>query len=174
MTRPKVPEDKRQRTAQACDTCKRRKQKVSCAVSLSPPFISPRPSYLVPPPSRRASRIIPPSLRRPAAGAASPSFLSHVSAFLNDNGRRSHHATTRLGQLLPPTNSKRVIDGGCHSTCADSHGRDASAPASNILCLWSSTPMAVACKHGVSVIINHLRPRGRNELRPWPAGTPRG
>ncbi|WQF75939.1 hypothetical protein CDEST_00953 [Colletotrichum destructivum] len=27
MTRPKVPEDKRQRTAQACDTCKRRKQK---------------------------------------------------------------------------------------------------------------------------------------------------
>ncbi|OBR13988.1 Fungal specific transcription factor domain-containing protein [Colletotrichum higginsianum IMI 349063] len=29
MTRPKVPEDKRQRTAQACDTCKRRKQKVS-------------------------------------------------------------------------------------------------------------------------------------------------
>ena len=29
MTRPKVPDDKRQRTAQACDTCKRRKQKVS-------------------------------------------------------------------------------------------------------------------------------------------------
>ncbi|OLN94013.1 hypothetical protein CCHL11_03453 [Colletotrichum chlorophyti] len=29
MTRPKVPFDKRQRTAQACDTCKRRKQKVS-------------------------------------------------------------------------------------------------------------------------------------------------
>jgi hypothetical protein len=28
MTRPKVPDDKRQRTAQACDTCKRRKQKV--------------------------------------------------------------------------------------------------------------------------------------------------
>lgn len=28
MTRPKVPEDKRQRIAQACDTCKRRKQKV--------------------------------------------------------------------------------------------------------------------------------------------------
>ncbi|CCF46164.1 hypothetical protein CH063_15007 [Colletotrichum higginsianum] len=28
MTRPKVPEDKRQRTAQACDTCKRRKQKL--------------------------------------------------------------------------------------------------------------------------------------------------
>lgn len=27
MTRPKVPKDKRQRTAQACDTCKRRKQK---------------------------------------------------------------------------------------------------------------------------------------------------
>ncbi|KAK2064494.1 fungal-specific transcription factor domain-containing protein [Colletotrichum caudatum] len=27
MTRPKVPDDKRQRTAQACDTCKRRKQK---------------------------------------------------------------------------------------------------------------------------------------------------
>ncbi|KAF7543054.1 hypothetical protein G7Z17_g11055 [Cylindrodendrum hubeiense] len=27
MTRPKVPEDKRQRIAQACDTCKRRKQK---------------------------------------------------------------------------------------------------------------------------------------------------
>jgi hypothetical protein len=29
MTRPKVPEERRQRTAQACDTCKRRKQKVS-------------------------------------------------------------------------------------------------------------------------------------------------
>lgn len=28
MTRPKVPDDKRQRTAQACDSCKRRKQKV--------------------------------------------------------------------------------------------------------------------------------------------------
>ncbi|KAK5257619.1 hypothetical protein LTR16_000026 [Cryomyces antarcticus] len=28
MTRPKVPEDKRQRTATACDSCKRRKQKV--------------------------------------------------------------------------------------------------------------------------------------------------
>lgn len=28
MTRPKVPDDKRQRTAQACETCKRRKQKV--------------------------------------------------------------------------------------------------------------------------------------------------
>ncbi|CAH0049149.1 unnamed protein product [Clonostachys solani] len=27
MTRPKVPEERRQRTAQACDTCKRRKQK---------------------------------------------------------------------------------------------------------------------------------------------------
>ncbi|KAL2258128.1 hypothetical protein VTK26DRAFT_8686 [Humicola hyalothermophila] len=27
MTRPKVPDDKRQRTAQACDSCKRRKQK---------------------------------------------------------------------------------------------------------------------------------------------------
>ncbi|KAL2350983.1 hypothetical protein BJ546DRAFT_368441 [Cryomyces antarcticus] len=27
MTRPKVPEDKRQRTATACDSCKRRKQK---------------------------------------------------------------------------------------------------------------------------------------------------
>lgn len=30
MTRPKVPDDKRQRTAQACDSCKRRKQKVGC------------------------------------------------------------------------------------------------------------------------------------------------
>lgn len=29
MTRPKVSEDKRQRTAHACDSCKRRKQKVS-------------------------------------------------------------------------------------------------------------------------------------------------
>lgn len=29
MTRPKVPDEKRQRTAQACDSCKRRKQKVS-------------------------------------------------------------------------------------------------------------------------------------------------
>lgn len=28
MTRPKVPDEKRQRTAQACDSCKRRKQKV--------------------------------------------------------------------------------------------------------------------------------------------------
>jgi hypothetical protein len=28
MTRPKVPEDKRQRIARACDSCKRRKQKV--------------------------------------------------------------------------------------------------------------------------------------------------
>uniref|UniRef100_A0A8H7NAU8 Zn(2)-C6 fungal-type domain-containing protein n=1 Tax=Bionectria ochroleuca TaxID=29856 RepID=A0A8H7NAU8_BIOOC len=27
MTRPKVPEERRQRIAQACDTCKRRKQK---------------------------------------------------------------------------------------------------------------------------------------------------
>jgi ribosomal protein L37AE/L43A len=27
MTRPRVPDDKRQRTAQACDSCKRRKQK---------------------------------------------------------------------------------------------------------------------------------------------------
>ncbi|KAK0381486.1 fungal specific transcription factor domain-containing protein [Colletotrichum limetticola] len=31
MTRPKVPDDKRQRTAQACDTCKRRKQKCNGA-----------------------------------------------------------------------------------------------------------------------------------------------
>ena len=30
MTRPKVPDDKRIRTAQACESCKRRKQKVSC------------------------------------------------------------------------------------------------------------------------------------------------
>lgn len=29
MTRPKVPDDKRIRTAQACESCKRRKQKVS-------------------------------------------------------------------------------------------------------------------------------------------------
>lgn len=29
MTRPKVPPDQRQRTAQACESCKRRKQKVS-------------------------------------------------------------------------------------------------------------------------------------------------
>ncbi|KAF6818913.1 hypothetical protein CSOJ01_01570 [Colletotrichum sojae] len=35
MTRPKVPEDKRQRTAQACDTCKRRKQKVSATFPTS-------------------------------------------------------------------------------------------------------------------------------------------
>jgi hypothetical protein len=28
MTRPKVPPDQRQRTAQACESCKRRKQKV--------------------------------------------------------------------------------------------------------------------------------------------------
>ncbi|KAL2188865.1 hypothetical protein L209DRAFT_751991 [Thermothelomyces heterothallicus CBS 203.75] len=33
MTRPKVPDDKRQRTAQACDSCKRRKQKVRVFVS---------------------------------------------------------------------------------------------------------------------------------------------
>lgn len=32
MTRPKVPDDKRQRTAQACDSCKRRKQKVGSCV----------------------------------------------------------------------------------------------------------------------------------------------
>jgi hypothetical protein len=32
MTRPKVDPDKRQRTAQACDSCKRRKQKVSDAM----------------------------------------------------------------------------------------------------------------------------------------------
>ena len=29
MTRPKVDPDKRQRTANACDSCKKRKQKVS-------------------------------------------------------------------------------------------------------------------------------------------------
>ncbi|KAK3388209.1 hypothetical protein B0T20DRAFT_365469 [Sordaria brevicollis] len=34
MTRPKVPDDKRQRTAQACDSCKRRKQKVRCLSNL--------------------------------------------------------------------------------------------------------------------------------------------
>ncbi|KAK3302021.1 uncharacterized protein B0T15DRAFT_404011 [Chaetomium strumarium] len=34
MTRPKVPDDKRQRTAQACDSCKRRKQKVGSIVSI--------------------------------------------------------------------------------------------------------------------------------------------
>ncbi|KAI3539220.1 hypothetical protein CPAR01_15239 [Colletotrichum paranaense] len=39
MTRPKVPDDKRQRTAQACDTCKRRKQKVSILFSPSPTFL---------------------------------------------------------------------------------------------------------------------------------------
>ena len=41
MTRPKVPDDKRQRTAQACDMCKRRKQKVSelsFRVCSLPPF----------------------------------------------------------------------------------------------------------------------------------------
>lgn len=32
MTRPRVPDDKRQRTARACDSCKRRKQKVSLRV----------------------------------------------------------------------------------------------------------------------------------------------
>lgn len=32
MTRPRVPDDKRQRTARACDSCKRRKQKVSLQV----------------------------------------------------------------------------------------------------------------------------------------------
>ena len=35
MTRPRVPDDKRQRTAQACDSCKRRKQKVSLNVCFS-------------------------------------------------------------------------------------------------------------------------------------------
>jgi hypothetical protein len=35
MTRPKVPDDKRQRTAQACDSCKRRKQKVGCVFPTS-------------------------------------------------------------------------------------------------------------------------------------------
>lgn len=35
MTRPKVPDDKRIRTAQACESCKRRKQKVSILSSLS-------------------------------------------------------------------------------------------------------------------------------------------
>lgn len=43
MTRPKVPDDKRQRTAQACDSCKRRKQKVCCFNSTSPPFPPPPP-----------------------------------------------------------------------------------------------------------------------------------
>lgn len=32
MTRPRVPDDKRQRTARACDSCKRRKQKVSLQI----------------------------------------------------------------------------------------------------------------------------------------------
>ncbi|KAF6834286.1 hypothetical protein CMUS01_06217 [Colletotrichum musicola] len=41
MTRPKVPEDKRQRTAQACDTCKRRKQKVSVTFSSHIPCLPP-------------------------------------------------------------------------------------------------------------------------------------
>lgn len=35
MTRPKVPDDKRIRTAQACESCKRRKQKVS----ISSPYV---------------------------------------------------------------------------------------------------------------------------------------
>ncbi len=38
MTRPKVPDDKRQRTAQACDSCKRRKQKVGCCCSSTSHF----------------------------------------------------------------------------------------------------------------------------------------
>lgn len=35
MTRPKVSPDKRQRTAQACESCKRRKQKVSQIIQVS-------------------------------------------------------------------------------------------------------------------------------------------
>jgi hypothetical protein len=34
MTRPKVPPDQRQRTAQACESCKRRKQKVASLTHL--------------------------------------------------------------------------------------------------------------------------------------------
>jgi hypothetical protein len=34
MTRPKVPPDQRQRTAQACESCKRRKQKVASPTHL--------------------------------------------------------------------------------------------------------------------------------------------
>lgn len=37
MPRPKVPDDKRQRIAQACDSCKRRKQKVRTFNANSPP-----------------------------------------------------------------------------------------------------------------------------------------
>ncbi|KAL0931764.1 uncharacterized protein CTRU02_212717 [Colletotrichum truncatum] len=52
MTRPKVPEDKRQRTAQACDTCKRRKQKVSTClfyVPVSPPRSLPETQTMLSP-----------------------------------------------------------------------------------------------------------------------------
>lgn len=38
MPRPKVPDDKRQRIAQACDSCKRRKQKVRTFNANSPPL----------------------------------------------------------------------------------------------------------------------------------------
>lgn len=41
MTRPRVPDDKRQRTARACDSCKRRKQKVSLQIISHISFIWP-------------------------------------------------------------------------------------------------------------------------------------
>lgn len=44
MTRPKVPPEQRQRTAQACEVCKRRKQKVSHVSSLNPALPLPPPS----------------------------------------------------------------------------------------------------------------------------------
>ena len=47
MTRPRVPDDKRQRTAQACDSCKRRKQKVSYGL-VSFPYPLARPVLLRP------------------------------------------------------------------------------------------------------------------------------
>ena len=59
MTRPKVDPDKRQRTACACDSCKRRKQKVS--------IFSPSPSALLP----RSSPCVHGTLAQPFASPSS-------------------------------------------------------------------------------------------------------
>ena len=49
MTRPKVDPEKRQRTANACDSCKRRKQKVCVVPNLIPySFVRPAADYCLP------------------------------------------------------------------------------------------------------------------------------
>ncbi|KAI9883148.1 MAG: hypothetical protein M1823_005079, partial [Watsoniomyces obsoletus] len=105
MTRPKVAPDKRQRTAQACDSCKRRKQKCNGATpcntcerrSLSCQYGSSEHVEDEGPPEKRRLSLVAgsamgsPATIRPPGGALSSPQCSPRMSMPSDHGREMTH-----------------------------------------------------------------------------------